>query len=477
MANKKVQIQIDTKATGNGAQQAQQSLQALDKTAQKASGAVNTTTASTSKLGSIAGQAGFQIQDFAVQVGAGTSALTAFSQQAPQLLGVFGPTGAIAGAIVAIGAVAAKVFLEMSDNAEEAGKAMEEMAEKLKDAFSADAKKQIDEFNTALELSANKSLALRDAELQLAQATRERDQSNSRLIDSQLKLDEAQIKYLASTGQIKNAEEALLAVRQKAAEATKQAEIQAAQNQITAAREQYQAIVDQRKQVDDDVAQAQKRLAELEAQQQKLLQEQNFRREQDKRLTKAGVLKEGQTSIESQAVAGQLDGIEKQIANLYQIIERAPARIEEISTQAITQAANVDAAIINAQTQIQEIEGKFQLSQKAQEITNATEKINQSAQDIEKAIGGFEPVTQLQAQAKESIMQAVSDGEISARDQQQIASSLQLLMSSLQTGQTSVLGTLQDLIKINNDLAMKMGQLNQETSTLKRQVQSLQGIR
>jgi len=467
MANKKVQIQIDTKATGNGAQQAQQSLQALDKTAQKASGAVNTTTASTSKLGSIAGQAGFQIQDFAVQVGAGTSALTAFSQQAPQLLGVFGPTGAIAGAIVAIGAVAAKVFMGMSDNAEEAGKAMEEMAEKLKDAFSADAKKQIDEFNTTLELSANKSLALRDAELQLAQATRERDQSNSRLIDSQLKLDEAQIKYLASTGQIKNAEEALLAVRQKAAEATKQAEIQAAQNQVTAAREQYQAIVDQRKQVDDDVAQAQKRLVELEAQQQKLLQEQNFRREQDKRLTKAGVLKEGQTSIESQAVAGQLDGIEKQIANLYQIIERAPARIEEISTQAITQAANVDAAIINAQTQIQEIEGKFQLSQKAQEITTATEKINQSAQDIEKAIGGFEPVTQAQALAKESIMQAVSDGMITAQEQQQIGTQLQVLMSSLQTGQTSVLNTLQELIKMNAQLAVQMGRLQPQVQAAK----------
>jgi len=134
----------------------------------------------------------------------------------------------------------------------------------------------------------------------------------------------------------------------------------------------------------------------------------------------------------------------------------APARIEEISTQAITQAANVDAAIINAQTQIQEIEGKFQLSQKAQEITTATEKIGQSAQDIEKAIGGFEPVTQAQALAKESIMQAVSDGVITAQEQQQIGTQLQVLMSSLQTGQTSVLNTLQELIKMNAQLAWSL---------------------
>ena len=477
MANKKVQIQIDTKATGNGAQQAQQSLQALDKTAQKASGAVNTTTASTSKLGSIAGQAGFQIQDFAVQVGAGTSALTAFSQQAPQLLGVFGPTGAIAGAIVAIGAVAAKVFMGMSGNAEDAAEAAEKAAEKLKDAFNEAAKKQIDEFNKSLEYSETVSLALTSAELQLAQAARDRDQSNAKLITSQLALDEAQIDYLKTTGQIKNAEESLLAVRQKAAEATKQAEIQAAQNQVTAAREQYQAIVNQRKKVDDDVALAQKRLAELEAQQQKLFAEQSFQRDQDARAVKSGLLKKGETSLESQAIGGQLESIRQQIADVYKIIEKAPERIQQISVQAITQAEAVDVAVMQAQTQIQEIESKFKLSQKAQEITTVTEKIGQSAQDIEKAIAGFEPITQAQAQAKESIMQAVSDGVITAQEQQQIGTQLQVLMSSLQTGQTSVLGTLQDLIKINNDLAMKMGQLNQETSTLKRQVQSLQGIR
>lgn len=49
-------------------------------------------------------QAGYQVQDFAVQVAGGTSALKAFGQQAPQLLGIFGPAGAIIGAIVAVGA-------------------------------------------------------------------------------------------------------------------------------------------------------------------------------------------------------------------------------------------------------------------------------------------------------------------------------------------------------------------------------------
>lgn len=62
-------------------------------------------------FGSVIGQAGFQVQDFFVQVQGGTSALTAFSQQGSQLLGVFGPAGAIAGAILAIGSLAAGLLL------------------------------------------------------------------------------------------------------------------------------------------------------------------------------------------------------------------------------------------------------------------------------------------------------------------------------------------------------------------------------
>lgn len=466
MANKKVQIQIDTKATGNGAQQAQQSLQALDKTAQKASGAVNTTTASTSKLGSIAGQAGFQIQDFAVQVGAGTSALTAFSQQAPQLLGVFGPTGAIAGAIVAIGAVAAKVFMGMSDNAEEAGKAMEEMAEKLKDAFTAQGKKAIDEFNTSIERSTALAMGMRDAELAVADAQRAREQASAKLIDSQLKLDEAQIKYLATTGQIKNEEQALADVRTKAAEATKQAEIAAVQGQVDSARQQYENILNRRDDVRKEVADAQKQMAELEARQSALQAFRASSREADARFAKTTGQKDF-VSGETSAASAELTAIEKQIAELYSIIQGAPKRLQEITDLAATEMVGLTVLMDQAQTQIATIEAQSNLSQKAQEITTVTEKIGQSAQDIEKAIGGFEPITQAQAKAKESIMQAVSDGVITAQEQQQIGTQLQVLMSSLQTGQTSVLNTLQELIKMNAQLAVQMSRLQPQVQAAK----------
>src|SRR5690606_23013926 len=60
-------------------------------------------------------QVGYQVGDFAVQVASGGNAMTAFVQQGSQLLGFFGPAGAIAGAALAVGAVAAN-FLLLSDN-------------------------------------------------------------------------------------------------------------------------------------------------------------------------------------------------------------------------------------------------------------------------------------------------------------------------------------------------------------------------
>lgn len=64
-------------------------------------------------------QAGYQVGDFAVQVANGTSSIQAFGQQAPQLLQIFGPAGAVIGAAVAViaalGVVAQKSGKDLSD--------------------------------------------------------------------------------------------------------------------------------------------------------------------------------------------------------------------------------------------------------------------------------------------------------------------------------------------------------------------------
>lgn len=64
-------------------------------------------------------QGGYQVGDFAVQVQGGTSALTAFTQQGSQLLGVFGPWGAVMGAVLAVGAPLAGVLWNMGEATED----------------------------------------------------------------------------------------------------------------------------------------------------------------------------------------------------------------------------------------------------------------------------------------------------------------------------------------------------------------------
>lgn len=74
----------------------------------------------------------YQIADFAVQVGGGTSALRAFSQQAPQLLAGFGAIGAAVGAVTAILAAGANSLFNFGDAAEKSAKQTEKMAEVVK---------------------------------------------------------------------------------------------------------------------------------------------------------------------------------------------------------------------------------------------------------------------------------------------------------------------------------------------------------
>jgi hypothetical protein len=92
-------------------------------------------------MGMLANQAGYQITDFAVQVQGGTSAITAFSQQAPQLAGAFAQLGLVSaglGTAISLGAAAAGIGFQLTATAYKAMKA------DMKDAEAA-AKRYVDQ--------------------------------------------------------------------------------------------------------------------------------------------------------------------------------------------------------------------------------------------------------------------------------------------------------------------------------------------
>ena len=76
-------------------------------------------------------QAGYQVQDFIVQVQGGQYALVAFSQQGSQLAGAFGPGGAVIGAIIALGSVLTGVLITSLNGGKNAMDALKDAAEAM----------------------------------------------------------------------------------------------------------------------------------------------------------------------------------------------------------------------------------------------------------------------------------------------------------------------------------------------------------
>ncbi|KAB8312920.1 tail protein (tape measure) [Erwinia endophytica] len=76
-------------------------------------------------------QAGYQVQDFIVQVQGGQSALVAFSQQGSQLAGAFGPGGAIVGSIIALGSIVAGTLITSLNGGKNAMDALSDAADAM----------------------------------------------------------------------------------------------------------------------------------------------------------------------------------------------------------------------------------------------------------------------------------------------------------------------------------------------------------
>jgi len=79
----------------------------------------------------IAQQAGYQFGDLAIQIQGGTNAAVALGQQGSQLLGFFGPTGAIAGAALAVATGLIAPFVKARKEASDFKETLEEVGKEI----------------------------------------------------------------------------------------------------------------------------------------------------------------------------------------------------------------------------------------------------------------------------------------------------------------------------------------------------------
>ncbi|MEO1775652.1 MAG: hypothetical protein AAFS07_11945 [Pseudomonadota bacterium] len=114
----------------------QRDLRQASSVLQREAGAMGTalraSTGGFSRYQTVIQQAGFQVGDFATQVASGQSAIVALTQQGTQLLGVFGPYGAVLGAAGAVVGALATYFLTAGEEA----RTLAERADDVNDAIS-----------------------------------------------------------------------------------------------------------------------------------------------------------------------------------------------------------------------------------------------------------------------------------------------------------------------------------------------------
>jgi len=123
------------------------------------------------------GQVGHQIQDVAVQLQMGQNAMLVFGQQGSQIASLFGPHGAVIGAVLAVGAAIAVAFTGEVKEATDRAKELHEEAMGLADSFHEltgaireQAKNKLtDQYNTLIKdvLDLRQTLSLMEAQLAL----------------------------------------------------------------------------------------------------------------------------------------------------------------------------------------------------------------------------------------------------------------------------------------------------------------------
>jgi hypothetical protein len=170
-----------------------------------------------SRFGLVLQQGGYQMQDFAVQVAGGQSALVAFSQQGSQFAGFFGPKGAILGAGLAVGVLVAQL-LRLKKGTEEVNDRLKTTFDLARQRVDLEREMRMDSAGSPGERASmlvreNEELVKRRAELR--DLTRIYANDEKRVTEFLKEQDEIQIRILRNNQAVKRAKEEQLEVDQK----------------------------------------------------------------------------------------------------------------------------------------------------------------------------------------------------------------------------------------------------------------------
>jgi len=415
-------------------------------------------------------QAGFQVADFATQVGAGTSAVQALGQQLPQLLGAFGPWGAIIGAATAILIPLGRALADIAGQSEKT-KESADLAKSMIEQFGAAAKKAADEdvqkLVDKLKNQNDRLDSIQASELASIEIKSQVAANQAEIATSYLDAEAAALKYLEQTGQLINTESRLLEIEKEKIKIANEQKIAAENTKVESAKKQYTDAIADRNEVQNEIVTLQKKAQELAASMRYPTAALTRSQEADKNLG----LKE--PSAQTSKLQADLDVIKSQLDTYYNSIDALNQSIPTLSIAIDNAGTNLDRTKTSVESNIEKLNTQANLAETTAALTQATAKQTEEVTKIKDLASSFDAITPVQQEAKARIEQAVSDGNITATDQRKIAGDLQTLLATLNAGQSSNRQQLLDLIAINNTLITYQQQSNAEINKLKARVNSI----
>lgn len=394
---------------------------------QKLAAAAGIATGGVRNVGSAAANASYQIQDMAVQMQMGTKASTIMAQQLPQLLSVFGPTGAIAAGVISVGMLVYNlVTAERSSKA--AAEAAKELADKLAELQQTKAAEFVRAYADALDAATERQNDLHQAEIDRLGTAAQVEEANRRTQKSQDDLTAAALRYLETV------EGADVRAQRMALE------------QAGAQREAESATAAQNLRVDEQRA----KYADLTRQIEELkANTAAWKDELDAANVKAAELADQAAlagTMGKQGLQGDLEmelaKVQAKAAELDAMLQDAPKRIADLTAEAFREAMALDGVLATAEANVAAINAELQTKVQSSQIDAAIESNRKITGDLTAALGSFQEMTPAQAEAAAAIAAALADGRVTAEESAAVARNLQTLLTGLTSAQTANAATL-----------------------------------
>jgi DNA repair exonuclease SbcCD ATPase subunit len=416
-------------------------------------------------------QAGYQVADFATQVGAGTSAVQAMGQQLPQLLGAFGPWGAVIGAAAAVLIPLGRALADVAAQSEKTKESLDRAKDfigKFAEASKKAGEQDVQSLTDKLKQQTTTLENLQKAEANSVTSKENVAKAHGEIAQSYLDAEEATLKYLTQTGKIVDAENRLIEIEKERTKIATEAKVAAEAARLASAQAEYNNAIARKKDVERQIAELEKRADEAARSMSGPTNQLNLSVKSDKFTG----LKE--PSLKTQTLQAELDAIATQLSAYYESIKTLEGQFPALGESIAQAGYQIDATKVEVEANIEKIKTQADLTETTATLTRETGKQVEEVGKIKEVVGGLEAVTPLQEEIKARLTAAVSDSNINTAEQRQIAGDLQTLTASLTAAQSGNRQGIQELISINNQLVTFQAQTNAEIRQLAQKVKTLQ---